>query len=120
MTPPRTAPASRYAVMGSFWIVCDGHAYLGRGRVTLLEEIDTTGSISQAAKRMGMSYKKAWRLVEAMNAMAGKPLVVRTSGGTGGGGTVLTPNGRRSIQAFRKIDAEIEVFLEGVMGRSGL
>lgn len=106
--------------MGSFWIVCDGHAFLGRGRVTLLEEIGNTGSISKAAKRMGMSYKKAWRLVEAMNDMAGSPLVVRTSGGTGGGGTTLTEEGQHMIQAFRKIDAKYRAFLDEVMKRDDL
>lgn len=106
--------------MGSFWIVCDGHAFLGRGRVTLLEEIGDTGSISKAAKRMGMSYKKAWRLVEAMNDMAGSPLVVRTSGGAGGGGTILTEEGRHMIRSFRKIDAKYRTFLDEVMKRDDL
>ena len=106
--------------MGSIWIVCDGHAFLGRGRVSLLEEIDTTGSISQAARHMGMSYKKAWRLVQAMNELAGDPFVVRTSGGTGGGGTVLTPKGREMIATFRAIDAQYRAFLDEVMRRTEL
>ena len=65
MTPPRstslpTSP-SPFAVMGSIWVICDGHAFLGRGRVALLEEIASTGSISQAEKPMGMSYQNARR-----------------------------------------------------------
>ncbi|MBK6408421.1 MAG: winged helix-turn-helix domain-containing protein [Flavobacteriales bacterium] len=119
MTPPRstslpTSP-SPFAVMGSIWVICDGHAFLGRGRVALLEEIASTGSISQAAKHMGMSYKKAWRLVDAMNAMAVAPLVVRTSGGPDGGGTKLTDQCLRLIAAFRSIEAAHKAFLEAVM-----
>lgn len=112
MTPPRPASPSPYAVLGSLWVVCDGHAFLGKGRVALLEEIGTTGSISQAAKNMGMSYKKAWRMVDAMNALAPSPLVLRSTGGSHGGGTTLTPQGRRLIDAFRSIEIAHKVFLE--------
>jgi molybdate transport system regulatory protein len=104
--------------MGSIWIVRDGHAFLGRGRVALLEEIDSTGSISEAARHMGMSYKKAWRLVEAMNTLAAVPLVVRTSGGIGGGGTTLTERGRQLVDAFHSIEAEYNTFLDSVMERN--
>ena len=120
MTPPRKASASTYAVMGSIWIVRDGQAFLGRGRVALLEEIDSTGSISEAARHMGMSYKKAWRLVEAMNTLAAVPLVIRTSGGSGGGGTTLTDKGRQLVDAFHAIESEYRVFLDEVLLRNKL
>ncbi|MEZ5579956.1 MAG: LysR family transcriptional regulator [Candidatus Competibacteraceae bacterium] len=68
----------------------EGCGYLGAGRVELLEHIDECGSIARAAKRMGMSYKTAWDAVEAMNNLADRPLVVRATGGKGGGGTQLT------------------------------
>ena len=106
--------------MGSIWIVSDGHAFLGQGRVALLEEIGSSGSISEAARNMGMSYKKAWRLVEAMNAMAEVPLVVRTSGGQGGGGTLLTDKGRHMIHSFRLIESEFRTFLVEMTKRTEL
>ena len=62
---------------GRFWLDREGHSYLGAGRIELLEHIGECGSISQAAKRIGMSYKAAWDAVEAMNNLADRPLVVR-------------------------------------------
>ena len=120
MAPPRKTSRSTFAVMGSIWIVSDGHAFLGQGRVALLEEIGSSGSISEAARNMGMSYKKAWRLVEAMNAMAEVPLVVRTSGGQGGGGTLLTDKGRHMIHSFRLIESEFRTFLDEMTKRTEL
>ena len=59
---------------------------LGPGKVALLEAVDRTGSISGAAREMGMSYRRAWKLIEAMNSDFKSPLVATNAGGSGGGG----------------------------------
>jgi molybdate transport system regulatory protein len=84
----------------------------GRGRIELLKHIDACGSISQAAKIMGMGYKSAWDAVDAMNNAAGKSLVERVVGGRGGGGTALTAEGRKLVEAFQLFEQEHARFLE--------
>ena len=86
------------------WIEKDGFAFLGLGRVNLLESIAEKGSINKAAKSMGMSYKRAWQLVNAMNTMSDEPLVERLTGGSGGGGTHLTSRGEQIISEYHRID----------------
>lgn len=80
-----------------------GDAMLGPGKAELLERIGATGSIAAAGRQMGMSYKRAWLLVEAMNAAFHQPLVTSTRGGPGGGGAQLTPAGTRVLQLYRDI-----------------
>src|ERR1700675_3820704 len=67
---------------------------LGPGKVDLLEAIERKGSISAASREMGMSYRRAWLLVDALNTMFGKPLVVAAPGGAHGGGAQVTKLGR--------------------------
>jgi molybdate transport system regulatory protein len=90
-------------------------AGLSRGRrwdhLELLERIDSSGSISTAATAMGMSYKAAWQAVEAMNNLSEQPLVERQAGGRHGGGTTLTPYGRRVVGAYRRLETEREKVL---------
>jgi molybdate transport system regulatory protein len=86
-------------------VVLDGAVALGPGKVELLEGIAETGSIAAAGRRMRMSYKRAWLLVEAMNAMFMGPLVDAAKGGAGGGGAALTPLGQRMLAAYRGLEA---------------
>lgn len=96
---------------GRFWVYGpDTHA-IGRGRVELLERIDASGSISQAAREMGMSYKAAWDAVEGVNNLSDQPLVERTIGGRHGGGTRLTEQGRRLIEVYRAAEVQFSEFL---------
>lgn len=76
-------------------------AYMGPGRADLLELIGATGSIASAGKAMGMSYKRAWSLVQALNAGFGQPLVVANRGGSAQGGASLTPAGQEVLRAYR-------------------
>lgn len=78
---------------------------LGPGKAELLEHIRDTGSISAAGRRMDMSYKRAWMLVEEMNAAFAPPLVASTRGGAGGGGAHLTEAGAEVLRLFRAIEA---------------
>ncbi|MGZ5105893.1 MAG: winged helix-turn-helix domain-containing protein, partial [Usitatibacter sp.] len=70
---------------------------IGPGKADLLDAIAATGSISASARRMGMSYRRAWLLVDTMNRCFREPVVAAATGGSGGGGASLTPFGRRVL-----------------------
>jgi molybdate transport system regulatory protein len=78
---------------------------LGPGKTDLLEAIAATGSISAAAREMGMSYRRAWLLVDTMNQCFREPLVAATTGGKHGGGATITPFGREVLQQYRHLIA---------------
>jgi molybdate transport system regulatory protein len=86
--------------------------FLGDKRICLLEAIDKSGSISQAAKAVPMSYKAAWDAVDDMNNVAPEPLVNRSAGGRHGGGTELTTFARRLIAFYRALEQESQRALE--------
>lgn len=75
----------------------------GPGKADLLHHIQQTGSISAAGRAMGMSYKRAWSLVEEMNSAFKAPLVVSARGGAGGGGAHLTPEGEEALQHYQAV-----------------
>ena len=81
-------------------------AAFGPGKADLLEAIAETGSIAAAGRRLGMSYKRAWSLTEALNAMFRAPLVDAAKGGAGGGGAALTPLGAEILAAYRRLVAD--------------
>jgi len=99
-------------IRARFWVVNPEGAYVGIGRITSLEAIHKTGSINQAAKSMKMSYKKAWKLVDDMNQLMDKPLVIKAQGGSSGGGTVLTSEGLWVLDQFRELEKRLQKFLE--------
>ena len=93
---------------------------IGPGKAGLLEAIRATGSISAAAKQLGMSYRRAWLLVDTMNRCFREPVVASATGGTGGGGAQVTAFGERVLERFaamgaaidRALDPELERFSE--------
>lgn len=97
---------------GRFWLTKEQKSFLGTGRVELLEHIDVTGSINAAAKEMKMSYKAAWERINGMNALADFPLIERTTGGRGGGGTKLTPYARELIATFHRLNELHRQFMD--------
>jgi molybdate transport system regulatory protein len=86
-------------------IVFESGARIGPGKARLLESIRDTGSISAAARDMGMSYKRAWLLLDSMNQAFTEPVTTAAPGGTGGGGAVLTPFGAEVLERYRRIQA---------------
>ncbi|ORC52013.1 TOBE domain-containing protein [Paraburkholderia terricola] len=97
---------------GSVWFQAGEQTLGGASRIALLAAIGETGSITSAAKAVGMSYKGAWDAIDTMNNLAGEPLVVRLTGGKGGGGTTLTPRAVKLIETFRAVEREHRRFLE--------
>lgn len=91
-------------VMGRIWIKNKDINFLGHGKIELLEKIEKLGSISKAAKEMRMSYKAAWDSIDMMNKASNEPLVMRSTGGKGGGGTFLTQKGKEAILIFRNLE----------------
>jgi molybdate transport system regulatory protein len=84
-----------------------GHAIaLGPGKADMLEYIAEDGSISAAARRMGMSYRRAWLLVDTMNHCFRSPLVEKVKGGKGGGGACITDLGREVLRRYRKMESD--------------
>lgn len=88
---------------------------LGPGKVDLLEAIAETGSISGAARRMGMSYRRAWNLVDVINRSFKHPLVVTSSGGRGGGGAQVTQTCREVLARYREIETKAMASVEAEM-----
>jgi molybdate transport system regulatory protein len=78
---------------------------LGPGKVALLEAIADTGSISAAGRKLGMSYRRAWLLVDALNHAFAQPVITTATGGREGGGTALTPTGVEVVRRYRRIEA---------------
>ncbi len=81
---------------------------LGRGKVRLLELVGETGSISAAARKMNMSYRRAWLLMDELNHMFGRDVLETAAGGSGGGGARVTEFGRRVIEVFRALESEAD------------
>lgn len=94
-----------FDVDGNIWLTKDKKAFIGRGRVELLQNIQIHGSISKAAKEMKMSYKAAWDSVDIMNKLSNKALVTKVTGGKGGGGTVITTHAKEIIEAYNEISS---------------
>lgn len=97
---------------GKLWLTAGGQHLGGPDRIALLAAIAAHGSITQAAKAVRMSYKGAWDAVEAMNNLAGEPLVERLAGGKGGGGTRLTARGVQLVEQFGRLEAAHRRFVE--------
>lgn len=99
-------------IFARFWFEKNDKSYIGVGRAELLLRIANSGSISKAAKEMGMSYKAAWDSVDIMNKLSPSPLVESGKGGKGGGGTKLTPLGFEAIRVFAELERVKNIFFD--------
>jgi len=99
------------------WLESDGHVVLGRGRVELLEAIERHHSIRQAAASLGMSYRRAWLLVQSINSACEMRLVEATKGGNSGGGAIVTTFGKETIQRFHRLDRALHAAATRVLKR---
>jgi molybdate transport system regulatory protein len=99
-------------VRSKIWIETDGEPVFGRGRRFLLEAIDSHGSINQAAKEVGVSYRKALSHIQVMEQRLGISLVVRHAGGRNGGGATLTPEARMFLKRFEMMEKSLRDFVD--------
>lgn len=99
-------------VRGRVWLETAKGTFAGEGRITLLEKIEEYGSITEAARSMKMSYRQAWEQIDAMNKQSEKPLVIKVSGGAGGGGSVVTNEGKKVIQLYKQINKKFDEFVK--------
>ncbi len=100
----RTAPQG---LRPSLRLDFGGEHRLGPGKIALLEKIIETGSISAAGRGMGMSYRRAWLLIDAVNQMFQDPVVIKTAGGVSGGGAEVTAFGRALVAAYRAVEKRV-------------
>jgi len=108
--PVDQAPAEASGLAGAIpriRILFGDEARLGPGKIDLLEAIGRTGSISAAGRELGMSYRRAWLLVDAVNALFRTPAVTASAGGAHGGGAKLTAFGHDLVAAYRRIEARM-------------
>ena len=96
---------------GRIWLETETGPVLGYGRIELLEKIIALGSISKAANEMKMSYSQAWELIESMNENVHRPIVIKQTGGKGGGGALVTPYGEELIKDFKELNLNFQNFL---------
>ena len=110
-TPARAKRATPLTLRGRLWVETDGPALTEVG-ADLLEQIDAVGSLSEAARRLRFSYRRAWVLLDAMNRRWPGPLVVTATGGKLGGGARLTDRGHAVLRAYRDLQLQLEHLLD--------
>jgi molybdate transport system regulatory protein len=106
-----------FRVNGSLWLEGNGTRFFGPGPVELLQLIEETGSINQAAKKMGMSYKKAWEMVSRLNEVVGSPMVITATGGEKGGGSSISDEAKQMIAWYQSLREKFKKFMEAETGK---
>jgi molybdate transport system regulatory protein len=94
------------------WIDVDGDKFFGPGPAELLQLVQETGSIANAAKSMGMSYKKAWAIITNINSKSPKPLVISHKGGKNRGGAEVTEAGKKVLAAYTKLFKKLDTVIK--------
>ena len=119
--PDRKPVDARTGSLGGIWVPLPrvvirldfaGGGRVGHGKISLLEHIEQTGSIAQAARVLGMSYPRALQLLAQLDATLGEPSVARAAGGPRGGGARLTHPGRELVARYRAIEAAAQLGAE--------
>jgi len=107
--PPHPRPIQ---LRGKLWVQISGLPAFTEAGADLLEQIEIHGSLSEAARRLRFSYRRAWMLIDAMNRLWPRPLVNTTVGGKRGGGTKITELGRQVLAAYRDMQIQLEHLLD--------
>jgi molybdate transport system regulatory protein len=108
----RTESSRSRQLRGRIWVEIAGKTALTEAGADLLEQIAICASLSEAARRLHFSYRRAWMLMDAMNRSWPKPLVKTATGGKHGGGATLTDLGRHVLDAYRDLQLQIEHLLD--------
>ena len=99
---------SKIRIRNKVWLEIDGQPLLGDGRARLLQAIAATGSINAARQKLGFSYRKAWAQLQEMERLAPFPILERSKGGKGGGGTKLTAETQALLAKFAELRNVVE------------
>ena len=110
-------PVGRWHGRMRLWVDISGCGAVGPGKLRLLDAIAATNSLSAAAKKLGMSYRLAWKHLQLIEQRVGRQLVERQRGGASGGGSNLTPVGRELLAAYQHWRRETEEFMMGAFER---
>jgi molybdate transport system regulatory protein len=89
---------------------------IGPGKISLLEGIHSAGSLSAAARNLGLSYRRAWLLLDSLNESFDQIVTINTTGGSGGGGVVVTEFGLSLIRRYRELEREIGAIAQRCLG----
>lgn len=98
---------SNFRIRSKTWLEIDGQPFIGDGRFRLLSAVQRFGSINAACKDLGISYRKAWAQLQAMEESSPFPLMERRTGGTGGGFSHLTPETLELLKRFEKLRNQV-------------
>ena len=101
---------NNYQIKGRIWLETDQGHQLGPGRQKLLLAIKELGSITEAAKKMKMSYRHAWEIIKQLNSVSDELIVEKNSGGKGGGGSKLTTAGEALLKQYEQCQNSFETF----------
>jgi molybdate transport system regulatory protein len=104
ITPP---PQAQDGVMARPRVYLGADLAVGPGKIDLLREVAKGRSISAAARAMGLTYKRAWLLIDSLNQGFGQPVVIASSGGKGGGGAQLTPLGEALVKRYMALQDKL-------------
>jgi molybdate transport system regulatory protein len=107
--------ASPRLLRGQVWVEAGGKPCITEAGADLLEQIDACGSLSEAARRLRFSYRRAWMLLDGMNRRWPRPVVSTATGGRRGGGATLTPFGQHVLRTYR----DLQLRLEHLLGAAG-
>lgn len=110
--PKKPRPPRVITLRGKLWIDISGSPAFTEAGADLLEQIEACGSLSEAARRLRFSYRRAWMLIDAMNRLWPRPLVHTAVGGKRGGGTRITELGREVLAAYRDMQIHLEHLLD--------
>jgi molybdate transport system regulatory protein len=110
------AKTNEMKIMYRVWLDCDGKAF-GEGPDRLLRRVETAGSLHKAAAEMKMSYRKAWLMLQAIEARLGYRLLERKVGGASGGGSQLTPEARDLMKRYEAFRQEVEEKLQTIWAK---
>ena len=103
---------ARRVLRGQIWVEVGGARALNDAGADLLDQIDACGSLSEAARRLQFSYRRAWMLLDSMNRRWPEPLVITATGGKRGGGAKLTDLGRHVLRVYRDLQVQLEHLLD--------
>ena len=110
--PRARASGSPRTLRGQVWVETGGRPAITEAGADLLEQIDACGSLSEAARRLRFSYRRAWMLLDAMNKRWPRTLVTTSTGGVRGGGAKLTELGQHVLRTYRDLQLRIEHLLD--------